>query len=202
MSIEQTGDYPWDGTIGWTIANGSDHALRFGVRIPAWSDGARTLLVDGSPNTTAPEDGIVYVTVDAHSDMTVTLELPMEAKLVRASNRVKETVGQVALMRGPIVYCAESCDNPGPLWLYTVNPGEAASAEHDEGLLGGVTVVRQPAWRQPEDPETQPLYVPATPRPREACEVTMVPYYTWANRDEGQMRVWLPCAPYEADTNR
>lgn len=43
----------------------------------------------------------------------VTLEMPMETKLIEANPLVEECRGQVAVQRGPIIYCLESNDLNG-----------------------------------------------------------------------------------------
>ena len=53
-------------------------------------------------------------------------------------------------------------------------------------------MVTKAAMRAQEDPEDGPLYLSAEDRGiSELVELRMVPYYTWANRDDGQMTVWL-----------
>ena len=42
----------------------------------------------------------------------VELDLPMPARLIEANPLVEETRNQVAIERGPIVYCLESPDLP------------------------------------------------------------------------------------------
>ena len=195
VRIEQTGDYPWDGTISWSVSNPNETSVRFGVRVPAWSAGRYTLTVEGGQVTDGVEDGFVYVEVPAGADgFAVVLELNMGVRLVRASNRVREDMGKVAVMRGPLVYCAEECDNEGPLWLYSISGATPTEAgyRYDPDLLGGVGVVTKAAVRAQEDPCDGPLYLSAEERGiSELAELRMVPYYTWANRADGQMAVWL-----------
>lgn len=195
VRIEQTGNYPWDGVITWTVDNPADQTVRFGVRVPAWSQSHYTLTVDGEPLSDDAEDGFVYVTVPAGAEgFTVVLELNMAVRLVRASNRVREDVGKVAVVRGPLVYCAEECDNPGPLWLYTLSSASPTNAGYrfDPDLLGGLGVVTKAAVRAQEDDSDDPLYLNADDRGvSELVELKLVPYYAWANRADGQMTVWL-----------
>ena len=67
-----------------------------------------------------------------------------------------------------------------------------AGYRFEPDLLGGVGVVTKAAMRAQEDPEDGPLYLSAEDRGiSELVELRMVPYYTWANRDDGQMTVWL-----------
>lgn len=195
VRIEQAGDYPWDGVITWRVDNPTDRAVRFGVRIPAWSADSFELHVDGGQARPDVVDGFAYVEVPAGGEgFEVRLDLNMAVRLVRSSNRVREDAGKVAVMRGPLVYCAEECDNAGPLWLYSVSGAAPTEAGYrfEPDLLGGVGVVTKAAMRAQEDPEDGPLYLSAEDRGiSELVELRMVPYYTWANRDDGQMTVWL-----------
>lgn len=195
VTIDQRGDYPWDGAISWSIANPTDAPVRFGVRVPAWSAKGCELRVDGRRVPADVRDGFAYVDVPSGCEgFTVELDLDMAVRLVRASNRVREDVGKVAAMRGPLVYCAEECDNPGPLWLYSLSAASPTEAGYrfDPDLLGGVGVVTRAAIRAAQDAEDAPLYVDAAERGiSELVELKMVPYYAWANRADGQMTVWL-----------
>lgn len=195
LTIRLHGDYPWDGTIEWTIANPTDEAVRFGVRIPAWSARRYELTLDGKATVADVRDGFAYFTIPPRCDgLVITLRVDMSVRLVRASNRVREDIGKVAVMRGPLVYCAEECDNPGPLWLYSISAASPTEAYYrfDPDLLGGVGVVTKAAVRAECDAADSPLYVDAADRGiSELAELRMVPYYAWANREDGQMMVWI-----------
>lgn len=193
--IDQRGDYPWDGTVTWTIANPTSEEVRFGVRIPRWSMKQYTLTAEDMPVPDGVEDGFVYIDVPAGADgFTVTLELDMSVHTVRASNRVREDVNKVAIMRGPLVYCAEECDNPGPLWLYSLSASSQAEARYhyDPDLMGGIGVVTKTAVKLEEDDADSPLYRDVDDqRISQLTDFTLIPYYAWANRENGQMMVWL-----------
>jgi len=100
----------------------------------------------------------------------------MPARRVYAHEKVTEDQGKVALMRGPIVYCIESVDQPqidlSTVSLPLTNP---LTAEHRPTLLGGVTVLT-----------TNGLTSDSTPFP-----LTAIPSYAWANRDPSAMNVWI-----------
>jgi DUF1680 family protein len=104
----------------------------------------------------------------------------------------------VALERGPLVYCLEQTDLPPGVRLdaLTLDPAITPKAEHRPELLGGVTVLtaggraRAAGGREEEWP-----YGADAPEPAgEPVELTAVPYYAWANRADGAMRVWVPRA--------
>ncbi len=194
LTVEQRSDFPWDGHVEYTVslpASATDSSVRFGLRIPGWSLGSYALTVNGKSAVAQPEDGFVYLMVNAGD----TLELDMPVKFVRANSRVRSDAGQVAVMRGLLVYCVEQADNPGDLWNYRLADGvdaAAAKTEFQSDLLCGVDTVSLPAVREQADSDDAALYASADVAPAtEAAILTLVPYYSWANREVGQMRVWL-----------
>jgi DUF1680 family protein len=92
--------------------------------------------------------------------------------------KIEDTKGKVAMMRGPVVFCIEEIDNTG--YFNSVEEPhfsiDKLSDEFDENLLGGVVFLKGEA---------------STTEKRN-MEVRFVPYYSWANRGEGKMKVWLP----------
>lgn len=194
LTVEQRSDFPWNGHVEYTVslpASATDSSVRFGLRIPGWSLGFYALTVNGKSAVAQPEDGFVYLMVNTGD----TLELDMSVKFVRANSRVRSDAGQVAVMRGLLVYCVEQADNPGDLWNYRLADGvdaAAAKTEFQSDLLGGVDTVSLPAVREQADSDDAALYASADVAPAtEAAILTLVPYYSWANREVGQMRVWL-----------
>src|SRR5262249_34360959 len=106
--------------------------------------------------------------------------------------------GCLALERGPVVYCFEEGDLPDGADLADVAlQREAVLADGGPvPTLGGVPGVSVAgavrdldAWRQIE-------YADVRERPEDGvaapARLLAVPYFTWANRGDGAMRVWLP----------
>lgn len=190
LKISQTNHFPWSGDIHYEIANPDEKSFKLGIRIPDWSADF-DLEIDGVSTTLPVDDGFIYINVDAKST-TIDLKLDMDVKIMRASNRVSDDFGKVAVQRGPIVYAAEEADNEAPLASYEVAADAKADYHFDEKLLDGVGVVKVAAQRQKLDSKDALLYVDASqPVESESVDLKMVPYYAWANRDNGQMRVWL-----------
>ena len=197
LTVEQRSNFPWDGHVEYTVslpASATDSSVRFGLRIPGWSRGSYTLTVNGKPAVGSLEVGFVYLMVNAGDTLEIALELDMSVKFVRANSRVRSDAGQVAVMRGPLVYCAEQVDNPGDLWNYRLADGVTgadAAVAFQADLLGGVDTVDLPAVREHADEDDAPLYVDADePRAGEPATLRLVPYYSWANREIGEMRVF------------
>ncbi|RRG11488.1 MAG: glycoside hydrolase family 127 protein [Lactobacillus sp.] len=189
IQVSQTNHFPWSGDIHYEIQNSNQAAFKFGIRIPSWS-ASYELNVDGAAKTLPVKDGFIYLDVDGQS-LTIDLKLDMSTKIMRANNRVSHDFGKVAVQRGPVVYAAEQADNQAPLWLYQVSPDAQTDYHFDEKLLDGVGVIKVAAKREKLNADDADLYTEAKPADTETVDLTMVPYYAWANRQDGQMRVWL-----------
>ena len=125
----------------------------------------------------------------------VELRLPMPARLTAAHPRIDATRASVAIERGPLVYCLEQCDQEAGVDVLDVEIDERAplKAVWREDLLGGVVAVE--AQGQALEPARLGLYVPLARLaeiPRRPARLVAIPYYAWANREPGAMRVWIP----------
>jgi DUF1680 family protein len=97
------------------------------------------------------------------------LVLPMPVRLTAAHPRVDAVRGCLAIERGPLVYAVEQADVSTPVDDLRLDPATVLEPSFRPDLLGGVTVLTAPG-------------------------LTAVPYFAWANRGIGPMRVWLPVA--------
>lgn len=189
ITISQSNNFPWDGDIKYEIKNHNNIAFKFGIRIPAWSQNFE-LTVNGNETNAKIVDGFIYL--DITDSETIELRLDMTTKFMRSNNRVNADYGKTAIQRGPIVYAAEETDNEAPLWNYKVETAETPSYEYDANLLNGVGVLNVKARKQVLDSIDTPLYTRMADMPEEKeTTLTLVPYYSWANRSDGQMSVWL-----------
>lgn len=95
----------------------------------------------------------------------------------------------MCVVRGPVVYCAEEADNGKLLQDFRMDPHGAIEVDASE-LFGGIRVVRVEGTRSAAD-EDAPLYMPVAESKREKAVMTLIPYYLWNNRGEGEMTVWM-----------
>jgi DUF1680 family protein len=126
----------------------------------------------------------------------VDLDLQMTTELIEANPLVEETLGQVAVKRGPIVYCLESIDLPpgvNPLNLL-LSPDTKLRARYDHRLLGGVAVLEGTAFARTNSNWNHELYRELHPSKLVPLKLRLIPYSVWANRGPSEMSVWLPLA--------
>ncbi len=129
-----------------------------------------------------------YAYFDIPEGKTVEFSFDMPVRIMRGSPDIRETAGQVALMRGPVVYCLEEADNGKYLHsLILVKNGELTVT--DTHICGEWVKVIDAACAK-EHFSCNSLYFSAEPT-YEYHMRRFIPYYTWANRGENEMRVWV-----------
>jgi DUF1680 family protein len=195
VRLRQRTSYPWDGRVEINVEAEGEFALM--LRVPAWCEEGATVQVAGEPVDLDISPGsYMQIRRAWRPGDTVGLGLPMPVRRVECHPYVTENTGRVALMRGPLLYCAEQADNPGVDLRDLLLESKEPSVRFEPDLLGGVAVVQgEVRSAAPGEGWEDRLY--RTVRPREgdkrtvATRVAAVPYYAWANRDPGAMRVWL-----------
>jgi len=143
------------------------------------------------------EDHVTTVRQTWKAGDVIELELAMSPMLVEAHPRVDATRGCVAIQRGPMIYCLEEVDQPDvDLLDVRLDLGAPLKAVSRPDLLGGVVVVEAPGKVTEEGTWKDRLYRSAAKQTPTYRDMTLiaVPYYAWANRGAGAMRVWIPRA--------
>ena len=216
LEIEQVTDYPWDGHVTLTIKKAK--ALGTVVlHIPAWCT-SYTVAVNGEPcnvgadrvpggspagagcASTVPGSsaaGAVTLTRRWKKGDRIEINFDMPVRLVEANPLVEEAKGQVAVMRGPIVYCLEGQDIEGGPRINDIalpadirlTPTRTTICGHEMvALEGDALVVNERAW------DNRTLYRDLHPAPTKRVRIRLIPYYAWDNRGVQDMSLWLPLA--------
>lgn len=195
--VRVEGTYPWDGELLLHVS-GTGPPRTLHLRVPPWAAGAA---LERNGSTLPPPLPGSYAALPAVAPgERLRLVLPMPPERLVAHPCVEAAVGQVALRRGPLVYCAEAADLDGRDPRDLELPDDAHLAPRWEpDLLGGVVTLTGTAHYRPLAAAWgTALYLPAAAAPRPpAQEVPLraVPYFAWANRQPGGMAVWLRRAP-------
>ena len=120
----------------------------------------------------------------------VTLEVPMPIERLSAHPDIQADQGQIALQRGPLIYCLEQCDHVQPLHRLVLPSTAALTGQFEPDLLGGVVVLRGTAASLDTSGWEDALYRPHPPAAH-PTPITAIPYYAWDNREPGPMQVWI-----------
>jgi DUF1680 family protein len=107
----------------------------------------------------------------------------MPVRRILSHEAVEDNRGNVALERGPLVYCAEWPDNEVGVLSLTLPDSAELSTEFREGFLQGLTVITGEAYTSDA--------APLGSSPAARIRFTAIPYYAWAHRGIGEMAVWL-----------
>jgi DUF1680 family protein len=190
--------YPWEGSVRLTLEDGDGSRWALTLRVPEWS-GRVTVRVNGDAVEAAP-DGSGYLRIERgwRAEDVVEADFQMEARLVEPHPAVESARGAVAVERGPLVYCLEQADHGDvPIDELAIDTDAPLTSRWVPELLEGVEVVRAAGWRVDLSSWRGRLYRPVgsgMPAARKRVELTAIPYYAWANREQGAMRVWVPRA--------
>lgn len=157
------------------------------IRIPDWCD-SYTLKYDGFKNRV--EKGYVYVTGDFQEGDTIELDFVVNIRVMSAAQSIAENQGKVAITYGPLVYCLEEKDNGGDLHRVVVTP-DAKLAKLKKMDIHGNEIIKIIMPGKKEKNRAEELYSQYVAPEFEECELNFIPYYIWANRGVGEMRVWI-----------
>ncbi|WLS80248.1 glycoside hydrolase family 127 protein [Erwinia pyri] len=194
LKIKQSGGYPWQGTVLVDIACNQPLRATLGLRLPDWC-AMPELTLNGTPLEIGKRQQNGYVRVDREwqDGDRLTLTLPMQVTRVKGNPLLRHVAGKVAVQRGPLVYCLEEADNGDALHNLHIPAAAEFRTLAGTGLFKGKTLLQVDGLREDSaDALHQPLYSynPAPAR-LTAQTLTFVPYFSWANRGEGEMRVWI-----------
>lgn len=181
---------PWNGKVSVKVQ--SDSSFTFALRIPSWCDGKYSL--DGFDGDITTKDGYIYLTKDWKIDDEISLEFPMDVKVIRSNLNVRENIGKVAVARGPVIYCIEEIDNGKDLYLTGISSKSEPIIE-DCSINGAYAKkITIDGVRINKKEETE-LYSCDLDCVYKTTKLSFIPYYMWANRGENEMQVWTRLMP-------
>lgn len=185
VCLSQKTDYPFNGKIEITTGTKGDYALA--LRIPEWCENYR-LMVNGKSVDTEERNGFAIVRRSWEEGDETVLDLDMEICLMEGNPRSTDLCGKTAVMRGPLVYCAEAADNKD-VHLRDIRLGNVSGFTLENREIAGIKlpVMVGKAMKQKE---FDALYRPYQKELQE-IPLVLIPYFAWANRGPGEMTVWF-----------
>lgn len=193
LQIKQETNYPWNGDVKIKINEIQSDEYTFYLRIPGWCNHA-VILINGH-EVTMPMKGGTYAALTGKwkAGDGIELKLAMPVELMQANPLVEEDRNRVAVKRGPVVYCVESNDLPKDKNVFdiTLNIAEKLTPQnyiiHNSYVtaLKGDALYNETNWKGK-------LYQPLIKSNFQNIPITLIPYYTWANRGISDMEVWIP----------
>lgn len=175
--------YPYDGRVHYTVIGHPCKPLA--LRIPAWS-GNWKITVNANPTAPVLRNGYAILPGLQDEDR-IELTLDMTPRKCYSNVLVRENQGGVCLQRGPLVYCLEGVDNPHDLRALRIAAQGEIRVLPREDILGGIVPLEADGYVLQS---AQALYSFTRPHASPA-QLRLIPYYTWCNRGQTQMSVWI-----------
>ncbi|MDR0536456.1 MAG: glycoside hydrolase family 127 protein [Tannerellaceae bacterium] len=170
VNLKMETRYPWDGDVQISFASVSSGRMKGAVnlRIPSWNKSWK-ININNEEVHPLIDHGYAVINREWKAGDRINLSLDMPVEVVAADPRVKEDIGKRAVQRGPLVYCMEEVDNRIDFDSIKLRSSAAFFAEFTEKLNGIVEIKAKTGER----------------------EISFIPYYSWDNREAGQMKVWI-----------
>lgn len=200
VKMEIATEYPRDGKVKITIEpEKSKDTFTLHIRIPGWlkriaSPGnlyqfrnyqptSCTISVNGKEAAYTEEKGYIVLKRTWKQGDIVQLEMPMNVLQVAAREDIKSNNNRIAFQRGPIIYCAEGADNNNNIWNIVIPENTKVSTTESQVLSEKIIALTiETKCIQPTKNGVETI----------DRRVKAIPYYTWCNRYNSQMQIWLP----------
>ena len=202
IPVNMETNYPWSGNIKLSFTPKSKVKFALHVRIPGWAAGQPVpgdlysfvdnsnspvaITVNGKTFDYTMENGYAVINREWKKGDAVEVNIPMSVRRIAAKKEVKDDLNRVALQMGPIVYCVEGADNNKQA-MNVVLPENALFEVKDFSVLTEKVKAIQ---------SEVPVVVIAGDGLSLSTEkriITAIPYYTWCNRGQNEMQIWIPC---------
>ena len=186
LEVEQTTDYPWDGHIKLTVKK-AKRLSTIVLHQPDWCN-SYSVTVNG-------EKADLTINRKWKKGDVIKIDFDMKPRLIEANPLVEEAKNQVAVMRGPIVYCLEGQDIQGGYRINDIAIDDdielkevkmTISGHKFIALEGEAKLVNNKPWNNTT------LYRELTESPDTKVKIRLIPYYAWDNRGIDDMSLWLP----------
>lgn len=193
IEIEQQTNYPWDGKITLKIVKAPKEIYAFLLRIPGWSQGTTISINGKNSNEPIVSGSYQKIAQKWKKGDVIELNIPMPVELMQANPLVEEVKNQVAVKRGPIVYCLESNELPANVKVNDVvldlnSKFTTDFIKIDNRQLLSITanssITKDNSW-------DKKLYKPISAKDNKEYSIKLIPYFAWGNHGKGEMSVWL-----------
>lgn len=206
LAVDVATDYPVDGRIEMTVTEAPASEATLTLRVPAWAQSHSLEVAEHLEQFRG--EGVVQLRGTFAAGDRIVLDLPMEARFVVGHPRNDAVAGSVALFRGPLLYALEQQDQHRVTNIeeVAVLPDQPVGPAETPGTLAALPSGNLPALtlaaRHLRQASADPYPAWGTqPQVGEQTTLLAIPYFAWANRESGPMRVWIPAlhtAPTDA----
>lgn len=194
IKLTQTTDYPWNGKVEIKVDEAPGKPFSMFLRIPAWCKNAKLTINGKLVNTKLNSGTYAEISLKWKAGDVLVLQLPMPVTYIEANPLVEETRNQVAVKRGPIVYCLESVDLPkaGKITNIALSPNAGLKPIQVKIANSNIVSLMGTAELSPNKNWTNTLYQEVSAAKDIKVPIQLVPYYAWDNRGHTNMETWIP----------
>lgn len=192
IQLSQQSGYPWNGEVEITIEKAPrKQDLSLFLHIPTWCH-RFSLEVNGQAFEAQNENGYAEVRRQWKKGDVLRLSMEMTPVLIESNPLLEETRNQVAVMRGPVVYCLESTDLDGKKIDNVVIPSDICF-QTDTLTIDGAPMIALTgeALYTAETDWSNTLYRELNDK-QQTIRIRLIPYYAFGNRGHSEMTVWMP----------
>lgn len=192
LRLKISGNYPWDEQVDITVTSPQTVQHTLALRLPDWCDNPQVLL-NGEACEGETRKGYLHLSREWQEGDRISLTLPMPVRRVYGNPLLRHVAGKVAVQRGPLVYCLEEADNGASLHNLRLPKESAFSLIEGKGIFAHKVLIQADGLRMAsEQAGHQALYhYDKSPVKAEMQKLTFIPWFSWANRGEGEMRIWV-----------
>lgn len=192
VDITVVTDYPIEDLVKIHINPKKKVQFDLNLRIPDWCNIFTVKINNELQDFKLSDTGYISICRQWSPGDIVELYLNMEVIEYESHPSVAENSGKVCLCYGPLVYCLEEIDNGDTLFDINLGENPDYKVHFEPDLLDGINVINAKGYIRNIDLWDDALY-----KPKEIdshfneINIIAVPYYAWANRDKGDMNVWI-----------
>jgi len=194
IEVEQQTNYPWFGKVILKIVKAPKDSQAFFLRIPGWSKGT-TVSVNSKEITEKIVSGsYLKISQKWKKGDVIELNIPMQIEVMEANPLVEEDKNQVAVKRGPLVYCLESNVLPENSSVNDVllNINSTFSTDFIKINNRNILSINASSSILDKNYWDKKLYMPLSSKQEsKEYDIKLIPYFAWGNQGKGEMTVWL-----------
>lgn len=201
VKIAQQTDYPWEGKVKLVLNSDQQQTFDLMLRIPGWVTGhpvpsdlyeytsskelSMSIAINGVKRNFKVDKGYAVLSGNWKKGDIIELDLPMDARTVKANKNVEADVDRISVEYGPIIYCAEFADNDGEVLNYVLKPETKFTVTKAPAMFDGINLLKG---------KTDRIIAKDNYKIIEADrdDITLIPYYARSHRGVGEMAVWFP----------
>ncbi len=190
VTLETKTNFPYEGNVSIELSSRKQTRGKLYIRIPEYVKNYQIYIDGVQISSLEVIKGYCALNLD-FKNQRIDLEFDLKPRMVRANPLVKEDIGKVAIMKGPLVYCLEEIDNESNLPAYYLDHMAELNEFYDDKLLGGTVVIQCEGRKITEEGwNTKELYSEQEVTLKKK-KLTLIPYPYWGNRGSGEMIVWI-----------